>query len=143
MATVFRFSPVTCDLQWWPMTELQTEFKFMLPRGYIASGGQLYQDGLMRLATALDEIEAIHDPRVVENEAYLPVLLLSRVITRLGDLFDVTPQVIEKLFASDLAYLEDLYMRFNTQENITVGVVCPHCNTHFELQISPLDRSEA
>jgi len=124
------------------MAEIQTEFTFILPRGYISPGGQIHQGGLMRLATALDEIEAIHDPRVVENEAYLPVILLSRVVTRLGDLTSVTPQVIEKLFASDLAYLEDLYMRFNSQENITVAVVCPHCSTHFEMQISPLESSE-
>jgi hypothetical protein len=124
------------------MADLQTEFRFTLPRGLVASGGQLFQDGQMRLATALDEIEAIHDPRVVANEAYLPVILLSRVITRLGDLAEVSPQVVERLFASDLAYLEDLYMRFNSQENIIVGVVCPHCSTRFEVQVSPLDSSK-
>jgi len=124
------------------MIELQTEFNFTLPRGLITSGGQIYRDGKMRLATALDEIESIHDPRVVENEAYLTVILLSRVITRLGEIKVVTPQVIEQLFASDLAYLEDLYMRFNSQENIVVGVVCPHCSTHFEMQVSPLESSE-
>jgi hypothetical protein len=125
------------------MTALQTEFDFTLPRGYLASTGQVYQDGQMRLATALDEIEAIHDPRVMENEAYLPVILLSRVIIRLGELTTVTPQVIEKMFASDLAFLEDLYMRFNSQENVILGVVCPHCSTHFEMQVSPLGSSEA
>jgi hypothetical protein len=92
----------------------------------------------MRLATARDEIESIQDPRVQENEAYLPVLLLQRVITRLGALPAVTPQVVEDLFASDLSYLEDLYLRLNSHEVVQVGAVCPHCSAHFRLQVAPL-----
>jgi hypothetical protein len=92
----------------------------------------------MRLATALDEIESIQDPRVQVNEAYLPVVLLSRVITRLGALESVTAQVVERLFASDLAYLEDLYMRLNSQENVVLSTVCPNCATRIEVQVSPL-----
>jgi hypothetical protein len=92
----------------------------------------------MRLATALDEIQSAGDPRVQINEAYLPVVLLSRVVTRLGDLPAVTPRVIEGLFAADLAYLEDLYQRLNSPEGVVLGVVCPQCSTQFQLQVAPL-----
>lgn len=117
---------------------MQTEFDFILPRGYVDPAGLAHRAGRMRLATALDEIEALEDVRVQANEAYLPVILLSRVIIRLGELPAVTPQVVENLFASDMAYLEDVYMRLNTQENIRLGVVCPHCSGKFEVQVSPL-----
>lgn len=114
------------------------EFHFVLPRGYVDSAGQLHREGIMRLATALDEIEPMQDPRVVANESYLPILLLSRVVTRLGQLPAVTPRIIEGLFASDLAYLQDLYQRINATEQVVVGAVCPHCNTAFQLQVAPL-----
>jgi len=117
---------------------LQTEFDFILPRGFVDPTGLTHRDGRMRLATALDEIEALEDVRVQANEAYLPVVLLSRVILRLGELPAVTPQVVERLFASDMAYLEDMYMRLNTQENIRLGVVCPHCSGTFEVQVTSL-----
>ena len=116
----------------------QTEFNFVLPRGYIDGAGQAQQAGRIRLATALDEIESLQDPRVQANEAYLPVVLLSRVVSQLGDLPAVTPQVIEGLFASDLAYLEDLYIRLNSPERVVVSAVCPHCSTQFQLQVAPL-----
>lgn len=92
----------------------------------------------MRLATALDEIEAVQDPRVQANDAYLPVLLLSRVITQLGTLPAVTPQVVAGLFVIDLAYLEDLYQRINSPEQVAVGAVCPHCSAQFQIQVAPL-----
>jgi hypothetical protein len=95
----------------------------------------------MRLATALDEIEALQDPRVQVNEAYLPVALLSRVIIRLGDLTQVTPQTMEKMFAADMAYLEDVYQRLNSQETIVLGVACPHCGGRFDVQVAPLSAS--
>jgi hypothetical protein len=117
---------------------LQTVFDFVLPRGYLDAAGQAHQVGRMRLATALDEIASIHDPRVQENDAYLPVLLLSRVILQLGEIPAVTPQVVEGLFASDLAYLEDLYLRINGQERVLLSAVCPHCGTAFDLQVAPL-----
>jgi hypothetical protein len=117
---------------------LQTEFEFRLPRGYLDSEGQIHRDGCMRLATALDEIEAYQDPRVQDNEAYLPLILLSRVITRLGSLSVVSPQVISGLFASDLAYLEDLYQRLNTQGEVILGAVCPQCSLQFQLRVAPL-----
>ena len=117
---------------------VQTEFDFTLPRGYIDMSGQIQRHGRMRLATALDEIESLQDPRVQSHDAYLPVLLLGRVVTHLGDLPAVTPQVIAGLFASDLAYLEDLYERLNSSENVTVRAVCPHCSGQFRLQVAPL-----
>jgi hypothetical protein len=116
----------------------QTEFEFTLPRGFVDATGQTHQNGRMRLATALDEIEPMQDPRVQANESYLPILLLSRVVTQLGELTAVTPQVVEGLFASDLAYLQDLYLRLNSADSVLVGAVCPTCSTQFQLQVAPL-----
>lgn len=120
---------------------IQTEYEFTLPRGYFDSNGQLHRQGRMRLATALDEIEPAQDPRVLANESYLPVLLLSRVITQLGTLPKVTPAVIEKMFASDLAFLQDLYLRLNSPENLILRTVCPNCQHHFRVQVAPLGES--
>jgi hypothetical protein len=92
---------------------LQTEYPFTLPKGYVDEQGRVYREGAMRLATARDEIEPLRDPRVRENEAYLTVIVLSRVITRLGNMTQITPKVIEGLFASDLAYLQDVYGAIN------------------------------
>ena len=122
---------------------LQTEFEFTLPRGYVDAAGQLQRHGYMRLATALDEIESWQDSRVQANEAYLPVVLLSRVVTHLGDLPAVTPQVIAGLFAIDLVYLEDLYQRLNSPEQMVIGAICPHCSSQFQLQVTPLEGVEA
>lgn len=119
---------------------LQTEFEFTLPRGYLDSAGQLHRQGRMRLAIALDEMEAVHDPRVQANAAYLPALLLSRVITQLGSLAPITPQVITRLFAADLAFLEDLYQRVNAFDRTLVNAVCPYCSKQFPLQVAPLDQ---
>ena len=119
------------------------EYPFTLPRGYVDATGQVHREGSMRLATALDEIEAVQNPRVLANEAYLPVALLSRVITRLGSLASVTPAVLEQLYAADLAYLEDLYLRLNTYERVMIGAVCPHCGTSFHLQAAPLEVENA
>ena len=88
---------------------LQTHFDFLLPKGYVDESGRLHRRGEMRLATARDEIEPLRDPKVAQNEAYLTVLVLARVITRLGEITDITPEVIEGLFAADLAYLQDFY----------------------------------
>ena len=92
---------------------LQTEYTFTLPRGFPDSSGALHREGTMRLATAADEIEPLRDPRVRENEAYLTVVVLSRVITRLGNITSITPRIVESLFASDLAYLQDFYSTIN------------------------------
>lgn len=92
---------------------LQTEFSFTLPKGYVDDEGQVHRQGTMRLATARDEIQPLRDARVKENEAYLTIILLSRVVTELGSLAQVTPKVVEGLFAADLSYLQDLYQIVN------------------------------
>ena len=98
---------------------LQTEFPFVLPKGYVGEEGVFHRQGVMRLATARDEIEPLRDARVKENEAYLTVIILSRVVTELGTLPQVTPRTIESLFVEDLAYLQDLYARINVGEVAT------------------------
>jgi hypothetical protein len=117
---------------------MQTHFHFSLPRGYVDAAGSVQREGVMRLATAMDEIAPQQDPRVVANEAYLPILLLARVVEQLGSLLSVTPQVIEGLYASDLAYLQDLYLRINAADVVVVGAVCPHCSAEFHIQVAPL-----
>src|SRR3954462_10795562 len=92
---------------------LQTEFPFMLPHGYVDDVGVVHRDGVMRLATAHDEIAPMRDPRVQANPAYLVIILLSRLVPSLGELGAINPKVIESLFAGDLAYLEELYRRVN------------------------------
>lgn len=116
-----------------------SEFTFTLPRGYTDTTGQIHRGGIMRLATACDEIESVRDPRVQVNDAYLPVVLLSRVVTRLGSLSSVTPAVIEQLYAADLAYLEDLYLRLNLYDTVLVNAVCPECGNAFQLQVAPIE----
>lgn len=92
---------------------LQTEFRFTLPKGFVDDDGTLHRQGTMRLATARDEIEPLRDARVKDNEAYLTVIVLSRVITELGTVPQVTPKTVEGLFAADLAYLQDFYQVIN------------------------------
>jgi hypothetical protein len=118
---------------------LQTEFEFTLPKGLVNEDGSCVNTGSMRLATARDEIQAMADARVVNNEAYLPVILLARVITRLGNMDSISPSLIENLFAADLAFLEDIYLRINNPEPITVEAVCPQCSHLFQLQVAPLE----
>ena len=117
---------------------LRTEFAFELPRGYVGGDGVVHRHGLMRLATARDEILPLRDPRVRENESYLTVILLSRVITRLGSLgeSEVSPGVIEQLFASDLAFLQDLYRRVNQEGHTRAAVRCPSCGSDFEVDLT-------
>jgi len=114
---------------------LQTEFEFTLPQGYVDGDGTLHREGRMRLATAADEIEPLKDPRVQSNSSYLTVILLSRVITQLGDLESVNTTVIENLFVSDLEYLQDLYERINNQGRNAVGTACPECGHEFEVDV--------
>jgi len=100
----------------------QTEIEFELPKGYVDEAGTLHRRGTMRLATAADEILPLRDPRVQQNEAYLAVIVLSRVVTRLGTLADIHTGVIENLYASDLAYLQRLYEKFNASDESEVEV---------------------
>lgn len=115
---------------------LRTEFAFTLPRGYIDGDGATHCNGVMRLATARDEILPQRDPRVRENEAYLTVILLSRVVTRLGSVAQITPATIEGLFASDLAFLQDLYRRVNSEGHTQVAVTCPSCSHQFAVDVA-------
>ena len=118
---------------------LQTEFEFTLPKGYIDKDGNLHRHGIMRLANAKDEIAPLEDPRVHRNQAYLVVILLARVITKLGELKDVNPGVIESLFSADLAYLQDLYRRINANGHTGVMIMCPQCEHEFEVAESLLN----
>ncbi|MCH8063196.1 MAG: phage tail assembly protein [Chloroflexi bacterium] len=112
---------------------LQTEFEFHLPKGYVDQEGSVHREGTMRLATAMDEIIPLRDPRVKGNEAYLSIMILSRVITGLGTLSDVNTGVIERMFTADLAYLQELYRSVN--EDASLGrVACPSCSTEFEVE---------
>jgi hypothetical protein len=113
---------------------VQTEFPFTLPCGFVDAEGTLHRDGVMRLATAYDEIAPLRDPRVQNNPGYLVLILLSRVVTRLGSLQHINPKVIESLFAADLAYLQDLYQRINTYGHSRLLVACPHCQGEFEVE---------
>ena len=117
------------------MNVLKTEVEFTLPRGYVDAAGNLHRQGVMRLARALDEIEPLRDVRIRSNEAYLSILLLSRVIVRLGDIAPVTPEVIEQLFASDFAYLQETYLRLNDSGSLAVETECPSCGTRFGLDL--------
>lgn len=111
----------------------QTEYEFTLPRGYVDKQDNLHCEGVMKLATAADEILPLRDPRVQSNPAYLAVILLSRVVTRLGSLETINTKVIEDLFASDLAYLQDFYNRINGSGSRVLNVVCPHCQKALEV----------
>jgi len=91
----------------------RTEIDFTLPKGYVDASGTLHRHGVMRLATAADEILPLRDPRVQQNEAYLTVIVLARVIVKLGTLADIDTGTIEGLYASDLAFLQRLYEELN------------------------------
>jgi hypothetical protein len=114
---------------------LQTEFPFQLPLGYVDSQGTLHREGTMRLATAFDEITPLKDPRVQSNPGYLLVILLARVVTRLGTLEHINPKTIEGLYAGDLAYLQALYRRVNEHGSNRVVTQCPHCDKSFNVEL--------
>jgi len=117
---------------------LQTEFEFELPMGYVDKEGTLHKKGTMRLATAMDEITILNDMRVQSNEAYIVIVLLARVITNLGSLRSINANVIENLFAADLTYLQEFYRQINESGHTRREYVCPHCGETFELDISTL-----
>lgn len=114
---------------------LQTEFRFTLPCGFVDDAGDLHRTGVMRLATALDEVQPLRDPRVQANPAYVAVLLLSRVVTRLGSISPVTPALVERLFAADYAYLQQLYMRLNGTGDRFAHTECPGCGSRFAVDL--------
>jgi hypothetical protein len=113
---------------------VKTEFAFTLPRGYLDAGGVVHREGIMRLATARDELEPSQDPRAQANPAYLSVALLTRVVTRLGEISPVSPDVIQGLFASDFSYLQQLYLRLNEADS-QVETKCPSCGCRFALDL--------
>ena len=113
----------------------KTEFPFTLPKGYIDSEGKLHRNGVMRLATAKDEIVPLQDYRVQSNRAYLVIVLLSRVITKLGELAVVDTEVIENLFSTDLAYLQEFYRRINQEGAPRIHAKCPSCQHEFDIDL--------
>jgi hypothetical protein len=115
---------------------LRTEYPFTLPRGYVDDQGQVHRDGVMRLATARDEITTQADARSRQNPAYLTVLLLERTVTKLGGVSEVDTYVIENMFASDLAFLQDLYRRINQDGHTEVAVACPSCGHEFGIDVA-------
>jgi hypothetical protein len=114
---------------------LRTEVEFTLPLGYVDAAGTLHRQGVMRLATAADEIQPLQDARVVANQAYIGILLLSRVVSRLGSISPVSPAVVEGLFSADFAYLQDLYMRLNEPGGTLADTRCPECGAQFTVDV--------
>lgn len=113
----------------------QTEFNFTLPKGLVDARGNVHREGIMRLATAKDEIAPLQDYRVQRNRAYLVIILLSRVITKLGGVESINPSVIEGLFSSDLAYLQEFYRRINEEGTANIKAKCPACQHDFEIDL--------
>lgn len=109
----------------------QTEYPFTLPRGYVDQDGALHREGVMRLATAMDELAPLKDERVSEQQGYAAFLLLARVITRLGTA-KVTPEMMENLYPMDMQYLQDLYERINFSDEPSYDCQCPQCGHEYE-----------
>jgi hypothetical protein len=118
---------------------MRTEIPFTLPRGLIDEEGGVHREGSMRLATARDEIEPLRDPEVRRNEAYLSVLLLSRTVVRIGEVTEITPEVIEALYAADFDHLQRLYERVNTDGEAVGVVACPECANQFEVDLTDIE----
>jgi hypothetical protein len=115
---------------------VRTEYPFVLPRGYVDEEGRVHREGVMRLATGRDEIMPQTDPRVRQNAAYLSIILLERTVTSLGTLPAVDTFVVENLFASDLAFLQDLYRRINSEGRTEAAVTCPSCGHDFAVDLA-------
>lgn len=115
---------------------LETEFRFVLPRGLVDEQGKVHRQGVMRLATAKDELSVQKDIRVQTDTAYATLIMLSRVITRLGELSSITPEILENLFTRDLAYLREFYNRVNQQESALIPVQCPKCQGDFHVELA-------
>jgi len=120
---------------------IQTEYEFTLPLGFQDEDGSLHREGTMRLATAMDEIAPLNDVRVQNNPAYLIIILLSRVITRIGGVSHINPKVIEGLYAADLAYLQKLYNRINQLDDGYLTAACPLCHHAIKLELVGLHSS--
>ena len=118
---------------------MKSEYEFTLPRGYVDADGRVHRQGTMRLATARDEIEPLRQVEVRQNEAYLSVLLLARTITRIGDLTEITPEIVENLYAADFDHLQRLYERINTDGEAVGVVACPACANEFEVDLTEIE----
>jgi hypothetical protein len=118
---------------------MQTEIEFTLPMGYVDASGTVHREGRMRLATARDEIEPLREVEVRQNSAYLSVLLLTRTITRIGAVTDITPQLVEGLFAADFDHLQRLYERINSDGDAVGVVSCPACAHEFEVDMTEVE----
>jgi hypothetical protein len=116
--------------------EMRTEFSFVLPRGYVDESGTVHRTGVMRLATARDELVSQRDDRVRENPNYLAVVLISRVVMSIGEIDNIYAEIIENLFASDLAFLQDLYRRVNQDGHTHARVTCPNCDHDFAVDVA-------
>jgi hypothetical protein len=117
---------------------LQTQFEFTLPRGFVDSEGNVHKRGVMRLATAMDEIAPLRDVRVSANQAYLTIILLARVVVKLGNLSQVNTGVIENLFAADMAYLQAFYRQINEEGTTVIKRRCPACQQEIEIDLAEL-----
>jgi hypothetical protein len=117
---------------------LQTQFEFTLPRGYVDSDGNVHTRGVMRLATAMDEIAPLRDVRVGANQAYLTIILLARVIVKLGSLPQVNTAVVENLFAADMAFLQAFYRQINEEGTTIIKRRCPSCQQEIEIDLADL-----
>lgn len=113
------------------MMELQTVYPFRLPKGYLDSEGTLHKEGQMRLATARDELSALRDARVKADESYMSTVVLASVVTSLGTVREITTDVIEGLFISDLEFLQNMYETINKADKPQIKVTCPHCAKEF------------
>lgn len=111
----------------------QTEFEFVLPKGFVDKEGNIHKKGIMRLATAKDEISPLQDYRVRNNESYMIIILLSRVISKLGDLKNIDSSTIEQLFSSDLDFLQRFYQKINSEESSDINIKCPHCENEIHI----------
>ena len=117
------------------------EFPFTLPHGFRDPEGAVHREGVMRMSTAFDEIAPLKDARVQGNPGYLVLILLSRVITRLGSIEHINPKLLENLLSGDLMFLQDLYRRINETGHSRLAVTCPHCKGDFEVETSPVGES--
>ena len=118
---------------------MRTEIPFTLPRGYVDTSGTVHREGRMRLATARDEIEPLREAEVRQNQAYLSVLLLARTVTRLGEITDITPELVENLYAGDFDHLQRLYERINSNGEAVGVVSCPQCAHEFEVDLTEIE----
>ncbi len=115
---------------------IETEFDFVLPKGLIDGQNNIHRYGKMRLATARDEIMVQRNSRAQDNPAYASLVMLAQVITQLGDIVEITAELLENLFSHDLAFLREFYNRINQQGDVRIPVECPHCSNQFKVEMA-------